>query len=476
MDSDKFSFKVSEEFVEKQFNDQILDNISEFIKIPNLSPSYDPEWLTNGNQERVTSFLLDYTLKQGIKGLKAEVIQSKGKTSVIFIEIEACNSTKNTLLYGHFDKQPHFTGWSEGLGPLLPVIRGDLLYGRGGADDGYAIFSALAAIKSVQTQGKSHPRSVILIEGSEESGSPDLIQYIDLLKDRIGTPDMLVCLDSGCIDYETLWITTSLRGVIVIDLEIETMQEAVHSGAGGGMAPDSFMILRNLMERIEDSNTGVMIPEFHDEIPSGRCSEIENVANLMKEKVLEKVKLGKGNDGKGVKPTHENYAEVIKNCTWRPCISIVGASGFPVHSTAGNVLRASTTVRISMRLPPTRDHKQAHALLVQKLTENPPFNAKITVSGNHGGTGFNSNVFSDTLTKSIAECSQLAFGRDVQCFGEGGSIPFIKQLGDYFPKCDLLVLGILGPGSNAHTINESLHIPYCKKITTIISKVLNDCA
>jgi len=471
MDSIRVDFKETEKFVETQFKEQIIDGISKFITIPNLSPNYDPEYLTNGNQEKCTSFLLDYTLKQGIKGLKAEVIQDKGKTSIIFIEIDAINSEKNFFLYGHFDKQPHFTGWSEGLGPLLPVIRGDLLYGRGGADDGYAIFSCLAAIKNIQNQGKSHGRCIILIEGSEESGSPDLIPYIDKLKNRIGTPDMLICLDSGCLNYDTLWITTSLRGVIVVDIKIETMEEAVHSGSGGGIAPDSFMILRSLLERIEDSKTGRVCDEFHVEIPEGRNQEMQKVADALKTGVLDKVKLKSG-----VKATHDDYCEVLKNSTWRPCVTIVGASGFPEHSKAGNVLRSCTEVRLSMRLPPTMNAKEAEAVLVKKLSENPPFGAKITLGTGHSGSGFNANVFSERLSKSISECSQKAFGKDVMYFGEGGSIPFIKSLGDYFPKCELLVLGILGPGSNAHTINESLHIPYCKKVTSVVSQVLSDCS
>jgi len=312
---------------------------------------------------------------------------------------------------------------------------------------------------------------VILIEGCEESGSKDLLPYIEKLKDRIGVPEMVVCLDSGCLDYETLWITTSLRGVVVVDIKIETMVEPVHSGSGGGIAPDSFMILRNLLDRVEDSKTGELIKEFHSEIPKGRCDEMKAVADVMKEKCLDKVKLLSG-----VQPTHPDYCEVLKNSTWRPCISIVGASGFPVHSTAGNVLRSCTEVRLSMRLPPTMDSHEAEKILVKKLTENPPFNAKITLGTGHSGSGFNAKVFTDTLRKSLDTMSQKNWGKDVMFFGEGGSIPFIKSLGDYFPQCDILVLGVLGPGSNAHTVNEALHIPYCKKITTTIAHVLNDCS
>jgi len=372
-------------------------------------------------------------------------------------------------MYGHFDKQPHFPGWAEGLGPTTPVIKNDNLYGRGGADDGYALFSCMASIKAIQTQNKTHGRIIILIEGSEESGSPDLIPYIENLKERIGTPDLVVCLDSGCLDYDTLWITTSLRGVVNVDIKVETMEEAVHSGVGTGIVPDTFMILRSLLDRIEDSKTGRVIDDFHVQIPEGRIKEMKQVAEDKKHLILDKVKMKSG-----VKPLSDDYAEVMMNNVWRPTITITGASGFPAHKTAGNVLRASTEVRLSMRLPPTKDAKEAETTLLKKLTENTPFNAHISISGGHTGSGWNANVFSEKLDKILEQASQNAFGKKVMKFGEGGSIPFIKSLGDFFPKCEILVLGVLGPNSNAHTVNEALNIPYCKKITTIIAHVLNE--
>lgn len=457
-----------EKFIETIFKETIIKSISDFIEIDNLSPNYDTTWATNGKQEKAAQFIIDWANKQGVKGMKSKMMTLPGRTPITFFEIDANGSDKNMFLYGHFDKQPHFDGWAEGLGPTTPVIRGDLLYGRGGADDGYAIFSCIASIVDIQTQGQKHGRINILIEGSEESGSPDLLPYIETLKEKIGTPDLVVCLDSGCMDYETLWITTSLRGVCNVDVKVEMLEEACHSGSGSGVVLDSFTVLRNLLDRVEDSNTGKVHADFHVQIPEGRIKEIKQVAEFRKHDYFEsKVKACKG-----VRPTHEDVAEVIMNNTWRPTVTITGASGLPAHQTAGNVLRASTEVRLSMRLPPTKFGPDAETSLTKMLTENAPFGARVTVSGGHTGTGFNANVFSDKLVGILEKGSKNAFGKSCMYFGEGGSIPFIKSLGDYFPKCEILVLGVLGPGSNAHTVNESLHIPYCKKITSILSHIL----
>lgn len=463
------NYETTQKIVEEQFTKEILPNLSEFIKIDNLSPAYDKEWNTNGKLEHAAKFCLDWALKQGIKGIKGELIKDEDKTPVIFIEIEALNSDKNILMYGHFDKQPHFTGWAEGLGPTTPVIKDGFLYGRGGADDGYAIFSCITALKAIQEQGGKHGRIVLLIEGSEESGSIHLVPYITKLKDRIGTPDLLVCLDSGCQDYDTLWITNSLRGVVILDVTVETLEEGVHSGAGSGLAPDSFTVLRNILDRIDDSKTQKVIEEFHVEVPKNRLDEINRVAELKKEKVLEHVKLTPG-----VEPLTHDYTELIIRNTWAPTLVVVGASGLPAHDTAGNVLRPNTSFRLSMRLPPTYDPNVAMERLNEIVTKDPPFNAKITTSRKNPGPGWNNKQFSQKLHDSLNTSSQKLWGKEYFSFGEGGSIPFIKLLADSFPECEIIVCGVLGPNSNAHSCNEALNIGYCKNITSTITHTLHD--
>jgi acetylornithine deacetylase/succinyl-diaminopimelate desuccinylase-like protein len=462
-------YSLTTKQVEEKFETSVIPGLCDFIRIDNLSPFYDPEWNTNGKLEKAAVFILDWVNQQGVEGLKSEIIKDEDKTPLIFIEIDARNSNKNFIMYGHFDKQPHFTGWAEGLGPTTPVIKDGLLYGRGGADDGYSVFSAITAIKSIQEQGQAHGRVVIVIEGSEESGSPHLMHYIESLKQRIGVPDLLICLDSGAKDYETLWVTTSLRGNATLDLSVEILEEAVHSGAGTGFAADSFMVIRNLLDRIEDSTSGKVIDAFHVDIPNSRVEEAIKLGSLKKHEVLRDVKFKEG-----VQPLSEDWGQLILNNTWRPTLCVTGASGLPVHSTAGNVLRASTTVRLSLRLPPTYYAPKALDILEEILTANPPFNAKVTVTKRAPGSGWNNKELSDKLHLSLNNTSKKLFGAEYMSFGEGGSIPFIKQLADSFPECEILVIGVLGPNSNAHSCNESLHINYCKNITATVAHTIAD--
>src|SRR5882762_10533233 len=185
-------------------------------------------------------------------------------------------------------------GWGEGLGPWTPVRRGNRLYGRGAGDDGYAAFAALTAIEALQAQGVRHSRCVVLIEASEESGSPDLPAYVEKLAERI-RPGLVVCLDSGCGDYEHLWATTSLRGVVSGTLKVEVLGEGVHSGAASGIVPSSFRLLRQVLDRLEDHRTGkILVEECHVEIPPGRLAEVRAVATVLGDEVLRRFPLVPG--------------------------------------------------------------------------------------------------------------------------------------------------------------------------------------
>ena len=244
--------KKSLSISQRDFKSSIIPALCEYIKIPNLSPEYDPEWKTNGKLEEAGNHLIKWAESQGIKGLKASLIKEPDRTPLVFLEVAPTDPSinKTILLYGHFDKQPHMDGWMEGLGPLTPVIRDGYLYGRGASDDGYALFSIVESIKIIQEQNGKHGKIFVTVEGGEESGSPDLMYYLNKLKDTTGEPDMMVCMDSGCVDYDTLWLTTSLRGVSSIDLTVECLDESVHSGSGSGIAPDSFTIMRELLDRL----------------------------------------------------------------------------------------------------------------------------------------------------------------------------------------------------------------------------------
>lgn len=462
------NYEKTTNIIENYFEQEVLPGLCDFVRIDNLSPFFDKEWNTNGKLEKAATFLLDWVNKQGVIGLKGEIIKDSDKTPLIFIEIEARGSNKNYLLYGHFDKQPHFSGWAEGLGPTTPVIKDGFLYGRGAADDGYAIFSSIIGIKAIQEQGQAHGRIVIIIEGSEESGSTDLIHYLNQQRDRIGEPDLLVCLDSGALDYDTLWVTNSLRGAVIVDVTCEVLAEGIHSGVGTGLAPDSFMILRNILDRVENSSNGQVHPFFNVEIPNQIVNDAQKLAELKSDHILEHVKFLDG-----VKAMSQSYTELILNNTWRPTLCITGAD-LPPNETAGNVLRPKTTLRLSMRIPPSLDPEIASDRLTQLITENPPYNAKITVVKRTPGWGWNNKELSAKLHESLNTSSLKLWGKEYFSFGEGGSIPFTKKLADSFPSCEIIVIGVLGPNSNAHSCNEALHIDYCKKITSTLAHTISD--
>jgi acetylornithine deacetylase/succinyl-diaminopimelate desuccinylase-like protein len=458
------------EDAKKDFEASMLPGLQEFVKIDNLSPDYDPEWETNGKAEKAGMHLINWAKAQGVKGLKAELIKEPGMTHMVFIEIDAQGIDKTVLLYGHFDKQPPLGVWDEGLHPNKPVIKDGLLYGRGASDDGYALFTIVESVKLIQLQNGKHGRIVITIESGEESGSPDLVPYLKKLKDRIGNPDLMICMDSGCKDYYSLWLTTSLRGVAAFEVEVECLKESVHSGTGSGVAPDSFTVLRLLLDRLDDPKTSKVVAPLNVEIPKYRIEDAEKLAEYEKEKtVTEAVKLLDG-----VKPLTEDYKEIILNNTWRPTVVVTGMSGFPVAETAGNVLRAKTKAKISVRLPPIFDCKESEKILSDILTKDPPYNSKVNVKIVASGNGWAAKDMHASLKKSFSESSKLLFGKDYYNCGEGGSIPFISELGELYPKCEILVTGVLGPGSNAHCLNECLNLDYTIKMIVALAHSIFD--
>jgi acetylornithine deacetylase/succinyl-diaminopimelate desuccinylase-like protein len=399
-----------------------------------------------------------------------EVIEHPGRTPIIWAEIPGAGprAGETVLLYGHLDKQPEMTGWDDDLGPWKPVLRGDKLFGRGGADDGYAIFGSLAAIQALQDQGAPHARCVVLIEACEESGSYDLPAYVDHLADRIGKPSLVVCLDSGCGNYEQLWCTTSLRGLAGGNFTVKVLEEGVHSGDASGVVPSSFRLLRQLLSRIEDADTGrILLEGLHAEVPADRLAQANKCAEVLGSAVFDKFPFLPG-----MTPMAEDLTELVLNRTWRPALSVTGVDGMPPLASAGNVLRPQTAVKLSLRLPPTLDGKVAGDLLKEALLRDPPNGAHVTLDLEKASTGWNAPAMSPWLEKAIDNASQEFYGRPSMYMGEGGSIPFMGMLGEKFPGAQFMITGVLGPHSNAHGPNEFLHIPMGKKVTASVARVI----
>jgi acetylornithine deacetylase/succinyl-diaminopimelate desuccinylase-like protein len=458
-------------FIDTFWEEEILPTLTDYIRIPNKSPAFDPDWQANGHMDRVVALFESWArekLKQ-LPGATMEVVRLPNRTPLLFIEVPG-EASGTVLMYGHLDKQPEMKGWSEGLGPWEPVRKDDKLYGRGGADDGYAMFAALCALLALKEQNKPHARIVIIIEACEESGSPDLPFYIDHLEARIGTPDLVVCLDSGCGNYQQMWLTTSLRGMVIGNLTVRVLTEGVHSGAASGIVPSSFRILRQLLSRIEDEATGAMkLPPLFVEVPPDRAAQAQATAQILGDEVFTELPFSGS-----TKPMAADNTGRILEKTWMPQLAVTAMDGYPLPQNGGNVLLPYSTAKLSLRLPPTCDAQAARATIKTALEQNPPYDAEVTFDAPRGENGWNAPTLAPWLAAALDKASNDAFGKPVAFQGEGGSIPFMAMLGAKFPKTQFVVTGVLGPHSNAHGPNEFLHIPTAKKVSAAIASILAD--
>jgi acetylornithine deacetylase/succinyl-diaminopimelate desuccinylase-like protein len=456
-------------YISDLWDAEIVPQLVEYIRIPNKSPMFDKDWAAHGHMDAAVKLMETWARSKlsQLPGATLEVVRLQGRTPLIYIEVPG-QGDDTVVLYGHLDKQPEMTGWSEGLGPWTPVLKGDKLYGRGGADDGYAIFGSLAALLALQEQNIPHARCVILIEACEESGSYDLPHYVDHLAPRIGNPSLVVCLDSGCGNYDQLWLTTSLRGMTGGELTVQVLEEGVHSGDASGVVPSSFRILRELLSRLEDPETGRIKPkELYVEIPPQRVEQAKAAAGVLGKAIYQKFPFVDG-----MQPVTEDLTELVLNRTWRPQLAVTGAEGLPPLESAGNVLRPKTSVKLSLRVPPTLDGAKAGEFVKQLLEKDPPYGAKVSFKLEKDGSGWNAPQLSPWLEQAVAEASQHYFGAPAAYMGEGGSIPFMGMLGAKFPRAQFLITGVLGPHSNAHGPNEFLHIPTGKKVSMVVADVV----
>ena len=451
--------------------DEIVPVLHDYIAIPNVSETFDPQWREHGYMAEAVELIRSWCAHREIQGATVEVIELHDRSPIIVVEVPPAGSgaaDDTVLLYGHLDKQPEMEGWRDGLGPWTPVLEGDRLYGRGGADDGYAAFASLAAIEAVHAAGGSHTRLVVLIEASEESGSPDLPAYVEALSDRIGSPSLVICLDSGCIDYDRMWVTTSLRGMVVATMRVDIVTEGLHSGDVSGMVPSTFRIARTLLSRIEGEVDGrILLGAADVEIPADRLAQAQATAE----------EIGRIGDQypfvDGAGPTTDEPADQLLARTWRAALSVVGADGLPPTERAGNVLRPSTTLKLSLRVPPTADHAAVAADLAAALQADPPYGARVTLTGVDSAPGWNAPELAPWLETALDDASTHAFGRPARLFGEGGSIPFMGMLGERFPDAQFVITGVLGPDANAHGPNEYLHVPTARRLTLAVADLLD---
>ena len=469
------------EHVSHAWDTDIVARLTDYVAIPAKSPMFDSAWDANGLLETVVRNTAQWIELQKVAGLSVEIIRLPGRTPVLFFEVAATRSaslatTQTVLMYGHLDKQPEFSGWRKDLGPWTPKYEDGKLYGRGSADDGYAAYAAIAAIQALKSQGVGHPRIVGLIETCEESGSYDLMPYIDALRPRLGEVGLVVCLDSGAGNYDQLWLTNSLRGMVSGVLKVEILTEGVHSGDASGLVPSSFRIMRQVLDRLEDSATGRLLPaSFHCEVPSERLAQAQATADILGDEIYKRFPWAHYDCGGSTQfalPTTTDPLKALLNRTWNPTLSVTGVEGMPELSNAGNVLRPYTAFKLSLRLPPLVEAAPAVAQLKALLEDNAPYQARVTFEKAAGATGWNAPTTAPWLESALDGASNAHFGASCGYIGQGGTIPLMNMLSLGFPKAQMMVCGVLGPKSNAHGPNEFLHVPYAKKLTAAVAQVI----
>ncbi len=457
--------------VNESFRSRAIPTLLEYVGIRSLSPAFEPEWEKVGEIERAIDLIKSWVEGAEIPGLTTRVSRLKGKTPALVVEVPGTREgLGSVLVYGHLDKQPAEGPWSNGDDPFSAVLVQDAIFGRGVADDGYSCFAAITGLEVLAKEGKDYPRVVVLIEASEESGSPDLEYHLEAIEKDLQDLRLVLCLDSGGLDFERLWVTSSLRGNLVVTIDVKVLEQGVHSGSAGGVVPSSFRILRSLLSELEEASTGKVLPEWlNSEIPSlyvDRAIELDRQLDDPLAKAFPVVA--------GLNLLGRSGSDRILNQTWRPALALTGIEGIPEVHSGGNVLRSHTKAKISLRIPPNVDAEEALKKLVELLEGQPAEGAQVVVEVESPAQGWLALEPTDWVREALDAASMEAFSRPAGFCGEGGSIPFLATLSSKFPHAQVVATGALGPGSNHHGPDESLRIPMAVAVAGAVAHLVSN--
>ncbi len=453
---------------EEIWEGSILPSLSDFIEIKALSPLFEPDWAEMGELDATIDLFCEWLDAQGIAGMSYEKHRIGELSPVLIVTIEGTGPGE-VIFYSHLDKQPSKPElWSEGLHPLKAVRRDPWLYGRGSVDDGYGGYLCATSVRLLQEAEVPHPRCTMIIETCEESGSFDLPPYLDALTEQLGNPDMVVVLDSGGPDYDHIWMTEALRGLVSGTLSVKVSHEGIHSGNSGGSIPSSFRIQRILLDRVEDSSSGkVLIPEMHVDIPGQIREKAMALREIVGDSIWEQFPTVDT-----LRQASETTEEMIVAMNWEPTLSIIGADGIPSVQDAGNVLRTNTDLKLSFRIPPGVDSESAIARAKAILEEDPPYGAEVTFTPDSCADGFHAPPLDGPISEAIQEASMELTGLPPLATWTGGTIPFMAMMQGKYPEAMFLCTGTSGPGNNAHGPDEKLHIPSSKRLTVALSATI----
>ena len=463
------SMQAIDETVARMWQGETLQALCDFVRIPARSVGFDPNWEQNG-------FLLQ-ACEDAARWAKTlfpnavfEVLSEPGRSPALFFEIPAsgCSCPESVFFYGHFDKQPEGEGWTQGRKAFTPSVEGRRLYGRGAADDGYNFYAAMTALAALDENGAPRPRAVGLYETAEECESVDFAYWLEKTAPRIGRVGFVSVLDGTCCDYDRLWTTVSFRGALSFTLNVRVLQYGVHSGTASGIVPESFTIARALLERIEKAQTAeISAPELNVEIPEERLAQLRHCASILGEKITGEFPWAGSVHARNPAP----FASLVMR-GWKPQLAVTGAEGLPALENAGNVLRAGTRLKCSMRIAPTLDPEKALEYIRRELTRDPIFGCTVTLDPAGFGPGWNAPAEKPWFTRSFDAASRELFGKSATYCCDGASIPILSLMQRCFGDAQYLVTGVLGPGSNAHGPDEMLDLDYVSKLTSALARII----
>ena len=460
--------KTVDQNIERAWKEEAFQGLSDFVRLPALSPDFDPNGDTNGFLRQALEEAASWGKKLFPNGT-FEILAKPGITPVLYIDIPGTRAGLPVVFYGHFDKQPEAGVWSEGLAPFTPVLRGDRLYGRGTADDGYSFYAALTAVRALSDAGHTYPRICGFFETCEESGSGDLPFYLAELAERTGQPALLCILDLGVQDKSRLWRTQSLRGVVTFTLRVEVLKTGVHSGASSGIVPSSFAVMRMLLDRLEDPTTGsVRVKSMHVPKPERHMAALTRLASLQGDAIWSRFPYAGSTE-----PRSRNPLTLLLKNAWEPTLSVLGAEGLPPLAAASALLRPATALKLSFRIPPGVDPEKAAREAVELVTTNVPSNALVTVENLHAEAGFEAPEGAEWLDDVWMSTSRELFGADAENVFDGATIGILPCFARAFDGCPFLLTGVLGAEDNAHAPNESISICYLTKLTRALARVIN---
>ena len=443
-----------------------------FVAVPNTSKAFDPEWETNGRLETACQLCIEYAQAIQIEGIELEMHKDPGVSPLLLGRVAPSKQVGSIRIvtYGHLDKQPyHSEEWEEGLHPTTPVEKNGYLYGRGAVDDGYNFFTVLAVLKAFQELRIPHDEFLLFYECNEESGCTDIAHYLNKLKEQIGAPDVMFCLDEGSVSNQMFSLSTSLRGALNFSLKVSVLEKSMHSGVASGIVPSSFRIARELLERIESGKTGEMVPELQVPVPEQKLKEASANAKLNGSGIHTSLCMCKG-----VQPVTLNLEELYLNNVWKAQMEVIGQGGIPSLAQAGNVLRDHTELLVSLRTPPTLSCTAAFDTIKNILTSQVPYNAKVEVEMESFGDGWFSGHLSAALISTVDKHSMEVFGNPALLYGSGCTIPFIHLIQQQLPKTLLLVTGADLPDSGIHGPNERLDIEFLVRFAKTFACILVD--